>query len=410
MIPHWKRKFVLLWVGQAVSILTSMISQYALIWYLTYSTGSAAVLSVATIAAMLPQGLLSPFTGAFADRFDRRVIMMAADGAIGLVSLGLVAAAADGSLTTAAILLALALRSVGSAFHSPCIQAVTPLLAPPEALTRCAGWSQGIQTVSMLLSPALAALLYEQAPLAWVIALDTLGAVFAILGVLLARLPVLRVGDAGQKLRVWADTVEGFRVLRSKRWLWELCLICALFSVVFMPVSALYPLMSIDYFQAGTQGAALVETIWSVGMLLGSVVLGFWGGTRNKVYTMLGSVLFLGVTLVLTGLLPPSGFTAFAVLTMLMGLSAPFFNSIFTALIQEKVEGEYLGRVLGLTGAIMTLASPLGLAASALFSGRTGLSVWFLLAGIGTLACGALAFALPSIRHCDDPAGPPVSD
>ena len=209
---------------------------------------------------------------------------------------------------------------------------------------------------------------------------------------------------------MWADTVEGFRVLRSKRWLWELCLICALFSVVFMPVSALYPLMSIDYFQAGTQGAALVETIWSVGMLLGSVVLGFWGGTRNKVYTMLGSVLFLGVTLVLTGLLPPSGFTAFAVLTMLMGLSAPFFNSIFTALIQEKVEGEYLGRVLGLTGAIMTLASPLGLAASALFSGRTGLSVWFLLAGIGTLACGALAFALPSIRHCDDPAGPPVSD
>ncbi len=410
MIPHWKRKFVLLWVGQAVSILTSMISQYALIWYLTYSTGSAAVLSVATIAAMLPQGLLSPFTGAFADRFDRRVIMMAADGAIGLVSLGLVAAAADGSLTIAAILLALALRSVGSAFHTPCIQAVTPLLAPPEALTRCAGWSQGIQTVSMLLSPALAALLYEQAPLAWVIALDTLGAVFAILGVLLARLPVLRVGDAGQKLRVWADTVEGFRVLKSKRWLWELCLICALFSVVFMPVSALYPLMSIDYFQAGTQGAALVETIWSVGMLLGSVVLGFWGGTRNKVYTMLGSVLFLGVTLVLTGLLPPSGFTAFAVLTMLMGLSAPFFNSIFTALIQEKVEGEYLGRVLGLTGAIMTLASPLGLAASALFSGRTGLSVWFLLAGIGTLACGALAFALPSIRHCDDPAGPPVSD
>ena len=74
------------------------------------------------------------------------------------------------------------------------------------------------------------------------------------------------------------------------------------------------------------------------------------------------------------------------------------------------MEGEYLGRVLGLTGAIMTLASPLGLAASALFSGRTGLSVWFLLAGIGTLACGALAFALPSIRHCDDPAGPPVSD
>ena len=409
MIPHWKRKFVLLWVGQAASILTSMISQYALIWYLTYSTGSSAVLSVATIAAMLPQGLLSPFTGAFADRFDRRIIMVAADGAIGLVSLGLVAAAADGYLTTAAILLALALRSAGSTFHTPRIQAVTPLLAPPEALARCAGWSQGIQTISMLLSPALAALLYEQAPLAWIIALDTLGAVFAISGVLLARLPVLRVGALGQKIRVWADTMDGFRLLRSKRWLWELCLICALFSLVFMPVSALYPLMSINYFQAGTQGAALVETIWSVGMLAGSVILGLWGGTRNKIHTMAGSILLLGITLVLTGLLPSGAFGAFVILTALMGLSAPFFNAVFTALIQEKVEGEYLGRVLGLTEAIMTLASPLGLASSAIFSGRTGLSVWFLIAGAGTLACSALTLALPSVRQCGLPSAPPPS-
>ena len=404
MIPHWKRKFVILWTGQAASILTSMISQYALIWYLTYLTGSAAVLSVATIAAMLPQGILSLFTGAFADRFDRRIIMMAADGAIGVVSLGLVAAAADGTLTTAPILIALALRSVGSAFHSPCIQAVTPLIAPPEALSRCAGWSQGIQTVSMLLSPAIAAVLYEHVPLSWVIALDTLGAAFAICGVLAARLPVLRAGAAGRKLRLWSDTVEGFRVLRAKRWLWELCLICALFSVAFMPISALYPLMSIEYFAVSTEGAALVETVWSVGMLAGSVILGIWGGTRNKIITMAGSVFLLGTTLVVTGLLPPAAFWVFVALTALMGLSAPFFSSVFMALIQEKVEGEYLGRVLGLSGAIMTLASPLGLAASAVFAEKTGLTLWFLIAGVVTLACGGLIVALPSVRSCDAPS------
>ena len=56
MIPHWKQKFVLLWTGQALSILSSMVSQYALIWYLTDLTGSPAVLSLATMAAMVPQG------------------------------------------------------------------------------------------------------------------------------------------------------------------------------------------------------------------------------------------------------------------------------------------------------------------------------------------------------------------
>ena len=99
MIPHWKQKFVTLWVGQALSILTSMVSQYALIWYLTDQTGSSAVLSAATIAALLPQGILSLFTGAFADRFDRRFLMAAADGAIGLLSLALALAAAAVPLT-----------------------------------------------------------------------------------------------------------------------------------------------------------------------------------------------------------------------------------------------------------------------------------------------------------------------
>ncbi len=400
MIPHWKQKFAVLWVGQALSILTSMLSQYALIWYLTDLTGSSTVLSLATMAALLPQGILSLFTGAFADRFDRRTIMIAADGAIGAISLVLALMAWRAPLTPGPILLVAALRSVGGAFHAPCLQAVTPLIAPPEALTRCAGWSQGIQTVSMLLSPALAAALYAAVPLHWIILLDTLGAVFAICGLLLARLPALKVGDAGQKLRLWQDTREGFAVLRSHRWLWQLCLICALFSVAFMPVSALFPLMSMQYFGREAVAAALVETAFSVGMLAGSVLLGLWGGGKDKILTMTAAVLAMGGALAVTGVLPPSGFWWFAGLSLLMGVTCPFFNSVFMALIQEKVEAQYLGRVLGLSGAMMTLASPIGLGATALLAEHTGLTLWFLLAGVVTLLCGGLMLLFPAVRTC----------
>lgn len=400
MIPHWKQKFAVLWVGQALSILTSMLSQYALIWYLTDLTGSSTVLSLATMAALLPQGILSLFTGAFADRFDRRTIMIAADGAIGAISLVLALMAWRAPLTPGPILLVAALRSVGGAFHAPCLQAVTPLIAPPEALTRCAGWSQGIQTVSMLISPALAAALYAAIPLHWIILLDTLGAVFAICGLLLARLPALKVGDAGQKLRLWQDTREGFAVLRSHRWLWQLCLICALFSVAFMPVSALFPLMSMQYFGREAAAAALVETAFSVGMLAGSVLLGLWGGGKDKILTMTAAVLAMGGALAVTGVLPPSGFWWFAGLSLLMGVTCPFFNSVFMALIQEKVEAQYLGRVLGLSGAMMTLASPIGLGATALLAEHTGLTLWFLLAGVVTLLCGGLMLLFPAVRTC----------
>ena len=400
MISHWKQKFAVLWVGQALSILTSMLSQYALIWYLTDLTGSSTVLSLATMAALLPQGILSLFTGAFADRFDRRTIMIAADGAIGAISLVLALMAWRAPLTPGPILLVAALRSVGGAFHAPCLQAVTPLIAPPEALTRCAGWSQGIQTVSMLISPALAAALYAAIPLHWIILLDTLGAVFAICGLLLARLPALKVGDAGRKLRLWQDTREGFAVLRSHRWLWQLCLICALFSVAFMPVSALFPLMSMQYFGREAAAAALVETAFSVGMLAGSVLLGLWGGGKDKILTMTAAVLAMGGALAVTGVLPPSGFWWFAGLSLLMGVTCPFFNSVFMALIQERVEAQYLGRVLGLSGAMMTLASPIGLGATALLAEHTGLTLWFLLAGVVTLLCGGLMLLFPAVRTC----------
>lgn len=78
---------------------------------------------------------------------------------------------------------------------------------------------------------------------------------------------------------------------------------------------------------------------------------------------------------------------------------------MFTALIQEKVEGGYLGRVLGLTSAVMTLAGPIGLAATALFAEEVGLARWFALSGALTALCGVLCQALPAVRRCDGAKG-----
>ena len=249
MTVTWKRQFAVLWLGQAVSILTSSISQYALIWDLTARTGSATVLSLASMAALLPQGVFSLFTGAVADRFDRRKIMALADGAIGLVSLALVAGwFLLGELPIPVIMATLALRSVGSAFHSPCLQAVTPLIVPREKLSKCAGLSQGVQTLSLLLSPALAAVLFAAVPLSLIITLDALGAAFAIGFLFLARLPELRTVGDETPFHLLDDCRAGCALLRSQGWLWQLCLICGIFSVAVVPVSSLFPLMCMSYF------------------------------------------------------------------------------------------------------------------------------------------------------------------
>ena len=402
MTVTWKRQFAVLWLGQAVSILTSSISQYALIWDLTARTGSATVLSLASMAALLPQGVFSLFTGAVADRFDRRKIMALADGAIGLVSLALVAGwFLLGELPIPVIMATLALRSVGSAFHSPCLQAVTPLIVPREKLSKCAGLSQGVQTLSLLLSPALAAVLFAAVPLSLIITLDALGAAFAIGFLFLARLPELRTVGDETPFHLLDDCRAGCALLRSQGWLWQLCLICGISSVAVVPVSSLFPLMCMSYFGGTAVSASVVETAYSLGMLSGSLLLGLWGGTRNRMTAMTAALFAMGGCLLAVGWLTPAAFLAFTGLALGMGLASPFFNSMFTALIQEKVEGGYLGRVLGLTSAVMTLAGPIGLAATALFAEKVGLARWFALSGVLTALCGVLCLALPAVRRCD---------
>lgn len=115
-----------MWTGQAISILTSSILQMALIWHLTATTQSALVLSMASLAGFLPNAILGIIAGTFVDRMNRKAIMIGADLFIAAVSLVLTIAALYGDLPVWLVLLVLAIRSVGTAFHTPSISAVHP--------------------------------------------------------------------------------------------------------------------------------------------------------------------------------------------------------------------------------------------------------------------------------------------
>lgn len=122
---NWLAIISFIWAGQAVSMITSYAAGYAVVWYVTESTGSALVLAMMNICVMLPIGLLSPFGGIVADKHNRKMIMIVADGAIGLISLiaGFIILAGDVSLVL--LILVCVARAVGQAFHSPAMKAVT---------------------------------------------------------------------------------------------------------------------------------------------------------------------------------------------------------------------------------------------------------------------------------------------
>ena len=135
----WKKNFAIIWSGQAVSLFTSAVIQMAIIWYLTDRTRSASVLTLATLVGFLPQAVLGPFIGVLIDRYDRKRIMIYSDLSIAFMTLVLAISGFGRELPIWLIMTVLCFRSIATAFHSPSLQAVTPMIVPKESLVSCAG-------------------------------------------------------------------------------------------------------------------------------------------------------------------------------------------------------------------------------------------------------------------------------
>lgn len=403
----WKLKLALVWGGELFSVLTSSVLQMGLIWHITFATESAGALSLASLAGFLPLALFGAVAGTVVDRVSLKSALVGADLFVAAVSAGVAVLSARGSLGVAAVIAALFLRAIGSAFHGPAINSLTPALAPPEHLTRLAGVSQAVQSGGYIAGTALAAVIYPTLGLTAMVAMDVGGALLASAAVLLARLDLPRKAaekpnatPAGPR-GLLRETAEGFRALRAERGLFALLWCGFAFSLVFSPISALYPLMTIGHFGGNEAAAALVEVAFSVGMIAGGVVLGATGGFKNRVVSIMFATVAFGAATLVSGLLGTDGFPVFAVMATVMGMSSPFYSGPQVALMQERIAPECLGRVFGLYSSIMSLALPLGLVASTLFADGVGVAVWFAGSGVAMLVLAALTWAIPVVRTAD---------
>ncbi|MDL2237952.1 MFS transporter, partial [Christensenellaceae bacterium OttesenSCG-928-K19] len=137
-------------------------------------------------------------------------------------------------------------------------------------------------------------------------------------------------------------------------------------------------------------------------MLVGGLLLGITGGFKNRVWSMVAAILIMGAAFTVSGALPPGGFVGFAICCGIMGLSVPLYGGVSTALYQEKIAPEYLGRVFSLNTSLMSLAMPLGLVFSGLFADGVGVNNWFFYSGIITMAISTLCLLVPSVRKLDN--------
>ena len=396
----WKKNFAIIWSGQAVSLFTSAVIQMAIIWYLTDRTKSASILTLATLVGFLPQAILGPFIGVLIDRYDRRKIMIYSDLSIALITLLLALSGFGRELSIILIMIVLCLRSIATAFHAPSLQAVTPMIVPKESLVSCAGYSQGVESFSLLLSPAVAALLYSLFDISLILLLDIAGAIFAMLTIILAKIPKVE-RDLSEKMpHILTEAKEGLHALDRQKGMTALVVLNAVYAIIYFPIGSLYPLLCMSYFGGTFKESSIVEIVFSAGTLLGALILGKWGSKINQITVILISIVVMGAGLILTGSLRPDQLNVFIVLAGIMGITIPFYHGVLMSIFQIKIDESYLGRVLSLSASLGMVAMPIGLVLAGTFADVMGVEKWFFISGILTLFVAVAFCSMPTIRNC----------
>ncbi|MDR0427035.1 MAG: MFS transporter [Dysgonamonadaceae bacterium] len=400
-MTHWKKTFSIIWAGQFLSILSSTIVNFAVILWLSIETGSAEMLAYAAIAGILPQAVLGPISGVFIDRLNRKTVMILADSFIAFCTLLLAVAFLLNIAELWHIFVLLALRSVGSAFHIPAMQASIPLLAPREQLARVAGINQIISSTGNIAGPALGAFFLMIWDLEYVLLLDVIGAAMACISLLFVHIPNPEKTTDENINNIIKEMKEGAMAVLSNKNLSLLFLFSIIVIFFLMPVSVLFPLMTLEHFSGNEFQVSLIEVVWGVGMLLGGAIMSVKVYRINKVILINYMYLVIGVTFLLSGLLDENGFTGFAVLTAIGGISGAVHHSSFAAIVQTNINPDVLGRVFSLFFTISLIPSMIGLAGIGFFADNLGLTATFILCGAVIMIVGIIAFLFPSTMQVD---------
>jgi len=356
----WINKCIFFLTGQTISLFGSMLVQYAIGWHITLSTKSGLMLTVFIIFGCVPQVLISLFAGVWADRFDRKLLIVIADSAIAVSTLILAILLTFGFDNIWLLFIISAIRSFGAGIQTPAVGAFLPDIVPEDKLMRVNGINASIQGAMMFIAPLAAGGLYGIMGLASTLWVDVVTAVIGISMLLLIKVDKV-VKKIDEQSHVLREMTSGIRYVFQTKWLRQFLGFYLIFTLVLGPVMVLTPLMVARSF--GDEAWRLVahEVAFATGMTAGGLAVGILAKKiRNTAHMVIVACIAFGITTFAMGFSP--NFWFYLGVMLPMGVTWPFINSGSMTVFQTKVQPEFLGRVLSLVSIIINASVPLSMA------------------------------------------------
>lgn len=440
--PNGFRTFLIVWITQSISVFGSALTLFAINIWLTQTLYPspeqkpqlAAALSAINLAFAIPIVFGAPLAGAWVDRHDRKLTMLAMDFASGGLSLLLMFLMVAGQLQITGLVVIIAAFSFVSAFHGAAFDTSYVMLVPEKQLPRANGMMQTIWSLSGILSPMLAALIISLPALArqgtitgpfsqflasltsgvpLAIAIDAATFFLAGATLIFLTIPSPRRTDLGlggkAKKSLWADIRFGaVYIWRRKPLLWLLGTF-ALANLVSGPIGIFQPLMvkfnlAENWSALGYQfetALALLATIGSIGGVTGGVLISAWGGLRvRRVLGVLIPLIIDGLALIVFGL--STWLYVTAAMVFISAVMVPFMNSHSQTIWQSQVAPEQQGRVFSIRRLIAQFTWPISAAFAGWAGGRFDPGVVLAWMGAFLAIFATLQLFNPILRRVED--------
>lgn len=393
-MPGWKKKVAVFLVGQTITTFGSLLVQYALLWHLTLTTKSGVVLALAAVFGFLPQAIVSIFAGVWADRVNRKLMIIVSDSTIALATLVLAFFMLSGVDDLWLVFLVMAVRSVGAGIQMPAISALIPQIVPTDKLMRVNGINSSVQSSLLIIGPVAAAGIYSTVSLAAILFVDVVTAVIGLSLLATIAVPTLSRAASNDKPSYFTDLKEGLSYIFSHdlvRW------VMVIYSIVFLLVVApsnLSPLMLVRTFGSDVWLLTILELSFGIGMVAGGALMAIFASKMDRLGMMVGTSILFGVLAVVMGF--TTNLILFYSLFFLIGLAVPAFSTSSMTLLQETVEPERQGRVFGFVGIVMAVAMPVGMAVLGPLADIVSVEILLIATGAITVLIAVVAVLLPA--------------
>ena len=350
-------RIVLFMISQNLSLFGSSVVGFSIIWYITLETSSGIWLMYATLANMVPHLFISLYSGVWADRYRKKYLIMLSDGFIALVTLILFVLFRMGFQQLWLLLLVSVIRSLGSGVQGPAVSAILPQLVSSEHLTRIQGINQSISSVLYMLAPAVGGMVLALMDISWTFLLDVVTATLALSVFIFIKVDSIK--RAKKDVPVVHAMFEGLRYTFGNPVLRSLITYYSFAFFLLTPAAILTPLLVERSFGPEVWRLTVNEVSWTVGNLIGGILVSLRGHFNDKVKAIAISLIALGIGFALLGLAP--FFSLYLLIMTIVGIFMPILTTAETVMIQKITPANKMGRVFSIVQVLSGSTIPLGM-------------------------------------------------